>query len=416
MLGKFQQLWLSGRSQDQALAEAFGDLKALEGRLRSYATSQIFSFARLQTDTRIGGERPATRALPPAEVAGLQAAVHVAMTRPVEAQAAIREARTADPRSPASYDAEGLLADHDHDKARATQAYAQAVELGSTNAYSHYRAAQLAWKPEPDTSTLAVVRQRLERAIELNGSYANSYSYLAELLVQQGDGQGALEPARHAVALEPGESYHRVALARVLHQLGRNEEARKSAELGLRLADDDTERSNAERFLLFLKEDVRYVQERAQRETSQKQTNACEGGDGAACAQILPDLERACGERQARACMYLSWLYSQGSGLPRDAAKAAGYVGQACDAGDRRACVDHAWKLIQGEGLAKDARTGVAALQALCDGAFYPACTQLAVFEAAKTGSAAHARAKALLARACEGGEEDACSMAWRFK
>ena len=94
------------------------------------------------------------------------------MGRPVEAQAAIQEARTADSGSAASYDAEGLLADRDKDRPRATQAYARATELGSTNAHSHHRAAQLLWKPEADAPTLAALRQRLERAIELNGSYA----------------------------------------------------------------------------------------------------------------------------------------------------------------------------------------------------------------------------------------------------
>jgi TPR repeat protein len=356
------------------------------------------------------------RVLPPTEVAGLQACLHVAMGRPVEAQAAIREARTADPRSPASYDAEGLLADRDRDKPRATQAYAQAVELGSTNAYSYYRAAQLAWGPRLDAAALAAIRQRLERAIELNGSFAAACSYLTEVLVQQGDGQAALVPAQRAVALEPGGSYHRVAFARVLHQLGRTDEARKSAELGLQLADDDAARSNAERFLLFLGEETRYAQERARREASQKQTSACEGGDAAACAQILPDLDRACGEKEARACLYLSWLYSRGTGLAKDAAKATGYVERACAAGDKRSCVEHAWNLIGGEGVAKDEPTGVAGLEKLCDEGFFPACTQLAVALAAKPGASGRARAKALLARACEGGEADACSMAKQLK
>ena len=113
--------------------------------------------------------------------------------------------------------------------------------------------------------------------------------------------------------------------------------------------------------------------------------------------------------------MYLSWLYSQGTGLAKDAAKAAGYLERACAAGDKRACVEHAWKLIGGEGLAKDEPGGVAALQTLCDESFYPACTRLAVVEAGKAGAAARARAKALLTRACEGGEQDACSMAEQF-
>ena len=415
-LGRFVQLWLAGRAHDEALAEAFGDVGALEGELKIYATRPILSYAKFQAEAKLTPERKAARVLPPAEVAGLQACVHVAMNRPVEAQATIREARTADSRSPLSYDAEGLLADRDRDKPRATQAYLQAVELGSTNAYSHYRAAQFSWKAEADAAALAGLRQRLERAIELNGSYANAYSYLAEVIVQQGDGPAALVPAQRAVALEPGGAYHRVALARVLHKLGRGDEARRSAELGLQLAENDAERSNAERFLLFLKEEARYSRDRERQETSQKQTNACESGDAAACAQVLPDLEKACGEKKVSACLYLSWLYSQGSGVARDAAKAAGYVEQACGAGDKRSCVEHAWKIVEGEGVVKDEPRGLAALEKLCDEGFFPACTRLAVAQAAKPGASSRARARALLARACEGGEADACAMAKRLK
>jgi TPR repeat protein len=114
--------------------------------------------------------------------------------------------------------------------------------------------------------------------------------------------------------------------------------------------------------------------------------------------------------------MYLSWLYTQGTGLAKDAAKAAGYVERACAAGDKRACVEHAWKLVSGEGLAKDEPRGVAALQALCDEEFYPACTRLALVEVRKVGAKARAHARALFTRACEGGEQDACSMVEQLK
>jgi TPR repeat protein len=415
-LDRFIQLWLAGRSLDQALAEAFGDVTALQRQLSDYATKPTLSYARLRTESNLESGRSAARIVPPAEIAGLQAAVHVAMGRPVEAQAAIQQARTVDPRSPLSYDAEGLLADRDKDKPRPTQAYARATELGSTSAYSHYRAAQLEWTQDADAPALAARRQRLERAIELNGSYAYAFSYLAEVMVEQGDGPAALAQAQRAVVLEPGESYHRVALARALNKGGRGDEARKSAELGLRLADNDNERSNAERFLLFLADSTRYAQERAQRETSQKQTSACQAGDGAACAQMLPDLERACGEKQAGACAYLGWLYSDGRGVAKDAAKAAGYVERACDAGDKRACVQHAWALARGEGLTKDEPKATAALDGLCNDGFVPACTRLAYLHAGKPSAAERARAKALFARACEGGEQDACSMAKQLK
>ena len=415
-LSRFIQLWLAGRSQEQALAEAFGDLNAIQGQLPQYATKPILSYARLQTESSLESGRSAARVVLPAEIAGLQASVHVAMGRPVEAQAAIQQARTADPRSAISYDAEGLLADRDQDKPRATQAYGHAADLGSTSAHSYYRAAQLEWKPDADASALAVRRQRLERAIELNPSYANAFSYLADVLVEQGDGAAALAQAQRAVALEPGQSYHRVALARALNKLGRSDEARKSAELGLQLADNDNERSNAERFVMFLKESARYAQERAQREASEKQTSACQTGDAAACAEILPGLERACDDKQAGACSFLGWLYSSGGGMAKDAAKAAIYVERACDAGDKRACVEHAWALARGQGLAKNEPKAMAQLEGLCDASFFPACTRLAYLHAAKPSAAEQARTKALLARACGGGEQEACSMAKQLK
>jgi len=414
-LTRFQELWLAGRSQDQALAEVFGDLKVLEGTLPSYALSALLNYARLQTEAKIAAERPTPRVLTAAEVAGLRASLHVAMGRLDEAQAAIREARTADERSPVSYDAEGLLADHDHDKPRATEAYARAVELGSASAHSYYRAAQLAWKAEPDAATLALQRQRLERAIALNESYADAHAYLADVLVKQGDGQAAFDSAKRAIALQPGESYPRLAMARALNELGRTDDARKVAETALKAAQDETERSNVERFILYLEQTSAYAQGRARLDASQKRAS-CQNGDNAACAEILPDLERACGRNETNACQYLSWLYGGHGGIAKDPVKAAGYVGKACDAGDKNACVRQAWTLAQGEGVPKDEPKGMAALDALCNGDFLPACTRLALLHASKPASAARARARALLARACEGGEQEACSLAKQLK
>jgi tetratricopeptide (TPR) repeat protein len=415
-LSRFQQLWLAGASHDKALSEAFGDLDALEAQLPIYATRPLLTYARFDTETPQEKDRPSAHPFPAAEVLGLQAAVHVAMDRPVEAQKAIQEARLLDGRAAVSYDAEGLLADRDHDKPRATQAYAQAVDLGSTNAHSHYRAAQLAWKSNGDAAALTALRQRLEKALALNEAFANAHSYLADVLSDLGDGASALEHALRAVALEPAESYHRVALGRALHKRGRNEEARKAAELGLQLADDDQDRSNAERFLLYLGDVARYADEHARQESARKQRDACQGGDRAACAELLPDLERSCGNDEPGACPYLAWLYSGSAGLAKDAAKAAGYLERGCAAGDKRACVEHAWAIARGEGVAKDEAKAVAALDALCSGDYLPACTRLAFVYVAKPAAADRARAKALLARACAGGQEDACTMAAKVR
>jgi TPR repeat protein len=411
-LANFQRQWLAGASPDKALREGLGDYRGIEDVLPSYATRPVLSYATYDTEARIAAERPGARTLSRAEVAGLQAMVHVAMNRPGEAQGAIRAAREADPRLPASFDAEGLLADRDRDRPRAKEAYNQAVELGTTSSYSHYRAAQLLWTAQPDAATLALMRRRLERAVELDPGDAGALSFLGETLVQQNEGQAGLPHVQRAVALEPGRSYHRVALARVLFQLGRPEEARASAELGLRLAQDENERSNAERYLLFLGESARFAKERTRHDETEKLTDACQNGDAAACERILPDLERACGEGRASTCSYLAWLFRGGHGVAADLARAADYLGRACSAGDRKnACVEHAWMRLNGDGLAKDEGMGAAALQGLCDEGVLEACTRLAISLLSKPAAAERRRAKALFSRACEAGQQEACSM-----
>ena len=52
------------------------------------------------------------------------------------------------------------------------------------------------------------------------------------------------------------------------------------------------------------------------------------------------------------------------------------------------------------------------ALGALCTDKFDVACTRLAVLHAAKPAPKDRARAKELLAQACEGGDAQACSLA----
>ena len=100
------------------------------------------------------------------------------------------------------------------------------------------------------------------------------------------------------------------------------------------------------------------------------------------------------------------------SGVSKDEVKAARCFQQACDAGDQQACVERAWILTRAEVGANDKKEAVASLESLCDGGFVPACTRLALVHVARPGAAARARAKSLLARACTGGDGEACQMA----
>lgn len=414
-LARFQQRWLAGSPADEALA-AFGDLQALEAELPEYAKRPILSYAKFALDAAIASERPPARPLPPVELLSLQASVHVAMNRPAEARTALAEARAADAQSPLPDDAEGLLADELHDAAKAAQAYARAADRGSVSANTHYRAAQLAWKRDADAALLAQQRTRLERAIELQPAHANAHSFLADTLVDQGEGAAAVPQALRAVELEPGESYHRRALARALDKAGRADEAKKAAERALSVADSDKERKDAQSLIDFLNARERAAVDHASADAkaaaADKEHAGCQAGDKAACARMVPDLEQACAGGSASACGYLGWLYGSPQGLGRDAAKAAGYAEKGCAAGDQRSCVEHAWATLRGEGLPRDEAKGTAALDSLCTAGHFPACTRLGVALAGRQTARDLARAKTLLARACTGGEQDACALA----
>jgi hypothetical protein len=411
-LARFQQRWLSGAPPEEALA-AFGDLRALEAELPDYAKRSILSFAKFALDAAIARERPPALPFAAAELLALQAEVHLANARQADARAAIDQARAADPQAPSVDDAEGLLADAQQDAAKAAQAYARAVERGSVRAESHYRAAQLAWKPDADAAALAQMRKRLERTIELQPTHANAHAFLADVLVDQGDGNAALAEALHAVELEPSETYHRVAVARALYALDRVDESRKAAERALAVAENDGDRHRAQEHLDFLAGRQRAA---AQAATAGQDHAACQGGDNAACARMVPDLERECGADKASACGYLAWLYRSEQGLGKDLPRAAGYSEKGCALGDTHSCIEHAWATLRGEGLAKDEAKGTAALDGLCAADHLPACTRLAVALASKPAARDRARARALLARACTGGQQDACAMAKQLK
>jgi len=409
-LDRFERLWLKGAAQEDAFREAFGEVKALEAALPTYAGRRVLQFATYAAAVKIASERPPARILAPAEVAGLRAAVHAALNRPAEAEAAIRESRTADPSLAASYDAEGVLADREGDRPRAKQAYARAVDLGSLSPYSHYRTALLAWTAQPEAATLVSMRRWLERAIELDHDYAPACSSLAEVLLEQDDPKAALGPAQRAVALQPGSSYHRLALARVLRRLGRTDEARDAAQQALRLAGDDAERLAAERLLRDVDRAAGVAGVRPAQDGTGDLATRCEEGDAQACKKVLPGLERSCDAKRTAACWALASLYREGRGVPRDPAKAVGLLERGCTLGSKTACVEHAGALLGGEGVQRDPGKAMAELEAVCSSGFFPGCRRLAAALADSPEPSDRQRARDVLARACEGGDESSCS------
>ena len=410
-LSRYTSMLLRGTKPDAALRESFPDLPALEKGFAIEIRHSGVLFSRINVDVSLDRAKFPARSLPAAETAALRAAFHVARGRPAEALALVQQAKAADPADPGAYDAEGLLADSDSDDAKARAAYGKALELGSTSFYTWYRDAQLL-NGAPDRATHEHMENSLQRCVELNPEYAAGYSYLAEMKLQLGKPLDALEPARRAVALAPGASYHHVALASALFANTKRDEAIAEAQRALDLADNDHDRHNARETLDYVKTaSSRAASAADDGEPSSDASVACGGGDGAACAKILPDLVKMCDAGQAQACGVLAWIYENGAGVAKDAAKIADAFRKACAAGDKPACARIAWLEARGEGVPKNEAKAMADLEALCDAGTLEGCKALAILNAGKSTKAGIAKARVLLKKSCDGGDQSACSM-----
>jgi tetratricopeptide (TPR) repeat protein len=250
---QFNRMLYQGTAVEVALKEAFGDMTPYFKGMRTYVTRRVFPYARMPVSLDLRQEAFAARTLGPGEAAVLRAELLVANGRPAEARAFAAEAAKADPKLPGPLEIEAALQDADGQRDEAKAAYAKAVEAGSKKAYVHYRLAQLEWKPDGDKALWERLAARLEVARELDPARADTLSFLAEMRSSLGQGEEALKLATQAVELEPAESYHRLALARILWDLRRPDDAVRMAESALKTADSDDERQQVEQFLKFVK-------------------------------------------------------------------------------------------------------------------------------------------------------------------
>ena len=246
---RFNRLLHQGVAEDAAVKEAFGDMAPYYEGMRSYVTRRVFGYARIPVSLELRSETFATRALPNGEAAVRRGELLVAMGRPVEARAFAAEAAKADPALPGPWEIEAALLDADGKRDEAKAAYAKAVEAGSRSAYVHYRLAQLEWVPNPDAAQRERLAARLQAARELDPERAFTLSFLAEVLSGQGKHEEAVQLAVQAVKNDPSETYHRMALARVLWNARDVEQAIRMAQSALQTADTDEEKKQVQEFL-----------------------------------------------------------------------------------------------------------------------------------------------------------------------
>ena len=421
-LGAYAAMVAGGKDHAASFAETLGPVEPLESAFRLYYQRDIFSYRRINLDVSVERERFPVRPLPPAESASLRALFHTAMKRPVEARAAIAEARKVDPNAAGSYVAEGLLADQDSKPDQAKVAYAKAAELGATSAFAYFRLAQLTYQPNPSSESLTAIEQHLTKAVRFNTRFADAYAWLGEVKVYLGnpDGIGFI---RRAITIEPFEARYRLRAGQVMLGLGKPADARADAQAALTLADNDADRAEAQRLLESATKAEAAAAARpapaaapadgfpvdarcdfsfdARRGISVSgivffififlpgaRLASCRNDDDAnTCVQrpgtswrdarrrerpqhCLP-VRRQRGLRQAvtcrrgrvrtedrAACGFAGFLYERGRGVATNAAIAASFYNQACEAGDKMGCVGFALLQARGNGVIQNERQG----------------------------------------------------------
>ena len=329
-----------GTDASAAFAETLGPVEALEGPFRVYFQGSLFTYRRINVDASVERERFPVRALPPAESASVRASFHAAMNRPVEARAAIAEARKADPNAAGSYAVEGVLFDREEKRDEAKAAYAKAAELESTSAFAHYRLASLTWQPSPSRETLAEIEKHLAKAISLNNRYAAAYAWLGETRAALGTGD-PMGLIRRAISIEPREAHHRLRAARVLVRQGKPAEARPDAEAALALAETDADRREAQELLdtiararpggdarapaapAGLQSTLVLVAERMSALDLEARVVTCPDTHSVFCAELVPILDALCGKRHALGCRLAGRLFENGGQVVADPVRAA---------------------------------------------------------------------------------------------
>jgi tetratricopeptide (TPR) repeat protein len=249
---RFAALLLAGRPAEDAMREAFGgDLTALEAGLRAYIAQRLFAYSQVKLDVDVSRQSFTARPLSAGEAAVVRAGFLAANDRPVEARAALAEARVSGDKLAGLHEVEGLLLDAEHKEDEAAAAFARAIALGSENYYTHYRHAGILW-PKEGGDFAPIVRD-LEAATRLNPDFAKGHAWLAHARVETRALPAAVESASKAVALAPAESENHLALARALGHAGRYAEAMQSAERAIALARDDREREEATKLQAWIR-------------------------------------------------------------------------------------------------------------------------------------------------------------------
>src|SRR5579863_1100796 len=248
-----------GATEEQAAAQAFGDLKQLQAALFAYIGNAAFYYIKAPPPPEIPAADLQVHELSEAEVDAYRGGFAAVRGRTQDAIPILEQAVKLDPKLALGYQYLGFAEYQDNKHAEALADFTRAIELNPKNALTRFLRAYLDSTQGGAVGDDAQMEEDLRAAIAVSPEFAPPYGVLAVYMANQGDNlPEALKLAQKAQALEPGSTIYQIDLAQVLARMNRFKEARNIALHARANASSPGERAHTEQFLAYLEQAERY--------------------------------------------------------------------------------------------------------------------------------------------------------------
>jgi len=216
--------------QKKAFQEVFGNFKDMEDSLAAYVTKFTFGSYVLQNPPQINEKDFPSRLTTLVETRAELGTYRLFCHNLDEARPLIDEALREDGNLALAHETLGFIHFTDGKDEEARSEFSKAYAADSHRYLSLYYSTMLSplAKSTADPDVLSF-RSAMYDALKANPAFAPAFVALARVMARQGNYPNALSLARRAESLEPSRPGYHLFVGRILHALGRDEEAVKEA-------------------------------------------------------------------------------------------------------------------------------------------------------------------------------------------
>jgi tetratricopeptide (TPR) repeat protein len=220
----------AGTDALQAARQVFGDLNQLQGRLEAYVKQTASTPFEIAV---AGGSEAASAAhtLSPAETEARMGDFALIRGRRDDARTKLEDSIKLDPSLASAEESFGFLLLQEGQLEEAEKHFERASELDPKSSLSYYGQGMVAMSRGGFVGVPVGAVVGFEKTVGLTPDFAPAWFNLASIYaLRQETLPQALDAARRAASLVPGDSAYQYQVAVILGNLGRTEEARKAAE------------------------------------------------------------------------------------------------------------------------------------------------------------------------------------------